>query len=383
MRPSIVLLCFSFFIALEEIHGGAIKTGTPNSPAVNGFPCIRFIHSSGSVGCRSNDRSENDASMVYISSLDDKKFFLELKEKRVLVVKEELITGEFLQDVEKYCEGLLIDTGTTLSSDIASLDAPFPQGKGTIDGKFLNKKYGTNHEWNPKGRNVLSQNLGFPIVWLKPSTSSLLVLNRSRQNDPRESIPIFGPDFRASLQFYFGKPNVNSTVCLEFRNELNEWSPKCDPIGGQSVWASTGAPLTSESRLLFVMTKMDARGPTVEQVPGANAAISGVITMLAAAEAIKKTTSSLTWTKSVIFAGFQGESFGFVGSRRFLSDLKNFECQRSVTDVQTPFSSSFCTSPMTSNLEFSRIQLDKIDFALALDQLGKVEKGRSMNHMTI
>ncbi|RLN60643.1 hypothetical protein BBJ28_00022939, partial [Nothophytophthora sp. Chile5] len=108
---------------------------------------------------------------------------------------------------------------------------------------------------------------------------------------------------------------------------------------------------------------------------GANTGASGLVALLSAAHALKGLPDS-AFDKKVVFAAFQAEKYGFVGSRKFLSDLQAFTkdpegaCAYPVSGSSSPLGESFCTNPMLSNLEFANLPLANISYAIAVDQVG-------------
>jgi nicastrin len=56
-------------------------------------------------------------------------------------------------------------------------------------------------------------------------------------------------------------------------------------------------------------------------VQGAEAPLSGLIALLAAADALHTAAKSSTFTRTIIFAALVGEPWGFMGSRRLLWDM--------------------------------------------------------------
>merc|ERR1711920_655412 len=96
--------------------------------------------------------------------------------------------------------------------------------------------------------------------------------------------------------------------------------------------------------------------------PGANSAIANVVPLLSVAEILGKVDPS-EWKKTVVMSAFQGEKFGFVGSRRFLNDVNQAEkdpqgwCRQRAQGASTPLGTSFCTDPMMTSDKFQYISI--------------------------
>ena len=135
----------------------------------------------------------------------------------------------------------------------------------------------------------------------------------------------------------------NSTFCLA--------AGTCQPLGGHSVWA-TFPPLPaagSDSKsIIMVAAGMDGNAIFHDQIEvsfmankqhclgdqiimtenccqGAEAPISGLVALLAAAEILGNGTSAAAWHRRIMFAAFAGEPWGYMGSKRFLWELHTTE----------------------------------------------------------
>ena len=194
----------------------------------------------------------------------------------------------------------------------------------------------TPYAWNPVGRSLLYTRFNFPIVALpNDQVSSVVQLAASNKAKGYNSFPQHAVHFF----YYMGPSNLRSAQCLS--------DSSCLPLGGQSVWASLGAivndtamdgRLLSDSRKLstephqavpialharkqqakqsqmkphipterrlgevigrsdseFVMAvaQIDSDGLFHDIAYGADSAISGVVALLAAADALGKSDAN-------------------------------------------------------------------------------------------
>lgn len=59
---------------------------------------------------------------------------------------------------------------------------------------------------------------------------------------------------------------------------------------------------------------------------------------------------------------FTAESWGFAGSQRFVKDVvSDFQCTNATRAVACPYTDASCTFPCVRNLDFKRIQFDRIE----------------------
>ncbi|CAI5726444.1 unnamed protein product [Hyaloperonospora brassicae] len=376
VRSTLLLPVALLLLQWCESRASSVTAGAPDHLVTTGGECVRLFHTRGSIGCRS--LSSTDMATLYpITSSKDlqnfiagKSHLVDTDDKYVLVMAESLAEYDVLSPGFDRIGGLFIfpDAGDTN----ASFDARAPQGDGTIDG-VLNPFAGDKTKWNPTGNALLTKLLPFPVVMLQNATVGAEFTKRAQKNVDNGS----GATYRAFMNYYFGPADMDSIKCLTFTNIYGNRSPRCDPIGGQSSWAMRGNLKSDE--IVMAMAGMDATSLSHVLAPGANTAASGLVALLAAAHALKGVPDS-AFDKKVVFAAFQAEKYGFVGSRKFLSDLHRFTkdpegaCAFAVDDSVSPMGKSFCTSPMLSSTEFAKLQLANISYVIAVDQVGILPK---------
>lgn len=152
----------------------------------------------------------------------------------------------------------------------------------------------------------------------------------------------------------YSSQSKNSKECL--KNGL------CDPIGGQSVWSIFGE---FKKPLIISISTIDSNSIFHESAFGANSYISSVIANLVAADALKNEKENFLY--DVIFAFFTGESWGYIGSKRFLHDIKNFKCEEFPKNF--PNGERGCSKPYIYSLDFKKINLENIKYVIELGQI--------------
>uniref|UniRef100_K3XAK7 Nicastrin n=1 Tax=Globisporangium ultimum (strain ATCC 200006 / CBS 805.95 / DAOM BR144) TaxID=431595 RepID=K3XAK7_GLOUD len=359
-------------LSRARVDASAVTAGAPEHLISTGGECVRLFHSQGDVGCRSLSNGDM-AALFPIATKDELTAFVngeaatqESDEKYVLVMPESLLDYDTIE------KGIARIGGVFAYPQFGVKNMTFasatPQGFGTVDGA-LNPFTSKKTQWNSVGNGVIEKSLPFPVVLLEDEATGAKFLDRASTNVKSGT----GATYKAFLKYYFGPDEMNSVKCLTFKNVYGNRHPKCDPIGGQSAWAVRGA--SSASEIVLAMTSMDATSLSHVLAPGANTGASGLVALLAAAEALKVIPDS-DFNKKIVFAAFQAEKFGFVGSRRFLSDLQAFTknptnaCTAPVTGSKSPFGTNFCTEPMLSSVEFAKLALANVSYAIAVDQVG-------------
>ncbi|KAI9917376.1 hypothetical protein PsorP6_012380 [Peronosclerospora sorghi] len=369
---SLLLSAALLLLQVCTLDASAVTAGAPERLVTTGGECVRLFHSKGSIGCHS--LSDADMAPLYpIASSNELKHFVSgnarlstSDSKYVLVMPESLLSYDAIASGLDRIGGLFIypeSNGKNVSFETAT-----PQGDNTVDGR-LNPFAHTKTKWNPAGNGLMSELLPFPVMMLQNATTGAEFMKRAQRNVNGKG----GATYKAFMNYYFGPEEMNSIKCLGFTNIYGEVSPKCDPVGGQSSWAMRGN-LTSDE-IVLAMAGMDATALSHVLAAGANTGASGLVALLAAAHALKGLPDS-AFEKKVVFAAFRAEKFGFVGSRKFLSDLQNFNknkekaCAFSVDDSSSPMGQKFCTNPMLSSTEFASLYVDHIAYAIAVDQVG-------------
>jgi hypothetical protein len=80
-----------------------------------------------------------------------------------------------------------------------------------------------------------------------------------------------------------------------------------------------------------------------------------------------------TLPKKIVFGFFNGESWGYLGSKKLLDDLKTFRCEQWSEDKTR------CLQPDRAGIEFSRIALDHVDAIVELKQVGAIQPGKNIS----
>ena len=142
--------------------------------------------------------------------------------------------------------------------------------------------------------------------------------------------------FIISISFissYMGPNEMNSLLCLE--------KEACQPIGGQTVWSREGK---QGKPIVVIATALDSLSDFYETTIPVDAGITLSI-MLTLVKALAAAQNEIEDTE-ILISFFQGESWGRVGSRRFLHEIESFNCQKVINITHSPFNDKMCTSPL-------------------------------------
>lgn len=279
-----------------------------------------------------------------------------------------------------------------------------------------NLSVGSSYEWNVNNNGdglTFVDMAGIPTVYVQDSQTAAYLRNVASEQANSISSDLNSavyPSVLSEFNYYMGPSEtadgtqVTSQQCLEWKDLDGNWSPKCLPLGGNSIWAAAGSPVTlgyngnvdennddqnadedgnnSQDRPTVILSaSIDSTSMFHELSPGANTAASNILSLLLAAELLGSSVTDEVLDQlysRITFAFFQGESYGFIGSRLFVKDvIGGFEC--SAGNEGTPSvmkrrdetsTARACLNPLRTDLTFQN--LGDIRGMIAVDQVGNL-----------
>ena len=184
-------------------------------------------------------------------------------------------------------------------------------------------------KWNRAGSEVdiTLLRLGIPVFQLNAETTSRALEHAAARPPHTASL-----DTRMSAAAIDGAYSWSEDTfsCLHHRN--------CQPLGGYSVVADAiDATYAAESdgEQLLLTASVDSLGLFHDSVQGTDSPLTGLVVLLAAAEMVANAAEGTTLEprRSVSFAAFAGEPWGFLGSRRFLYEVGRAKALRGAEDA--------------------------------------------------
>ncbi|XP_075875759.1 nicastrin [Nelusetta ayraudi] len=185
--------------------------------------------------------------------------------------------------------------------------------------------------WNPLGSGLSYEEYDFPIFSLKDDNETQVIrqcyLNHNRVvNGSAPQYPL------CAMQLYSHMSAVTDTATCMRRNDINfSISPEmvCDPLGDFNVWAST-RPINNTAKghkmwesVVIAAARLDSRSFFFDIAPGAESAASGLVALLAAAQALRNATQEAQPNRTILYTFFQGETFDYIGSSKMVYDMQN------------------------------------------------------------
>jgi len=306
--------------------------------------CTSLLSKDSRIGCLSSQGGDYGA-LWPIETSSDMEDWLGRKEPNILVLASAFFTkGNVNRLIESgYVRGILV------------LDGKAPSGGYSPVSTYPQKQFGlhpdSDHQWNPLGDDFAFQSFSIPMFQLDANNSAD-ILDKATQN---KQIGGF-PQHAANLDSFMFS-SMDSASCMR--------RGRCDPVGGRSVWSSLHKEVDPSRRMIMSISQMDSNAFFRDLAFGADAEVSGTIAQLLAATMLKNVhTDDLD--KDIVFAWFTGESFGYVGSQRFVYDITEFECLEFDGD-------NSCKNPPKATLNFQKIKMQNIDAIIEMDQVGNLQ----------
>ena len=316
------------------------------------YPCVSLFHRNGRQGCSTQEQKQSGLLYYFDGNA--------APDDVVVVLEDYFLTAQYITMLQN-TQGIIVLNSTSQDFTFKSPASQTPNAYGTPSANLDQSAYA----WNARGQDLLDMDLyGLPISFIADSDQSQ-ALREEAQNADSKTL--------ANFRYYMGPAEMTSPECLAWIDQgSNEWNPKCLPLGGSSVWASAGSPPSKSRPVVVVGAGMDATSLFHDLVPGANAAASNILTVLMAAKLIGANVNDKTLdnlTNRIVFALFQGETYGYIGSRAFFKDLAGFQCNGNpVSPVAGKTLKEFaCLDPLRPSLNFA--MLGNIVGMIAVDQI--------------
>ncbi|KAK9074877.1 hypothetical protein SSX86_003196 [Deinandra increscens subsp. villosa] len=276
---------------------------------IDGYPCVRLLNLSGEIGCANPGldkvvapivKFKKDIELVQSSSLLVASYDFESFLSRVSS------DSNFARNVA----GVLVESGAQnqTHSEGSSPDKKFPQAEFS---PYKNNEF----NWNPTGSGIMWGLYDFPVFLLsESSTQSLQEI--AVKNENKDTYAAEVTEFDLVMQTTKAGTH-DSESCLRERT--------CLPLGGYSVWSALPAQNISSSSskkpIVLTVASMDSASFFRDKSLGAESSLSGMITLLAAVDALSRIEDLDKLSKQLVFVVFTGEAWGYLGSRRFLLEL--------------------------------------------------------------
>ncbi|GAB4818162.1 hypothetical protein N2152v2_005208 [Parachlorella kessleri] len=284
----------------------------------HGDACVRLLHASGSIGCAAPSRDSVEGVLVRVSELQSPDAY---PDAAVFVVQPDFLDDFLLSaaadpTLQRKVQAVLVEAGTPANFSPAPISplaeyALYPE---------------RGYQWNPQGTGLSSMAFPFPVFLLDNDTTASAQLRAQYNADRGMSGAVNVARMELAMD-----AGGNSSACLAART--------CLPLGGHSVLAAlpplpaqpvepqAGVPGVALSAaqdgkpLILLLASTDTTAFFHEKAQGANAPVSGLIAVLAAAQILGMGGGAGDFTRRVLFGALAGETWGYMGSKRMLWEM--------------------------------------------------------------
>lgn len=303
---------------------------------IKGSICFRRLNATHSTGCSSTLRGSVGV-LHLIESADDFEFVTNKPPAPpyTLIIPPWLFTRQYILDVTVRAKNniagiVLIENATNLNTFSHELKCPNQNGGLKDQTCDANQP---NSTWNPFGTGLLHENFPFPMIYVKDADqikklidcyNAFNAFDRKHQHERR----------LCSIQIKsFMSAAVNSVVCTRRSNNNNHiynMIPQhyCDPLQSKNVYA-TLFPRPAEKKAenwILVGARIDTTSMFEGLGLGAMDSLVPAVTLMSTAHTLNKLLANHTKGQyNVLFMFFNGEAYDYIGSQRFVYDLKRGE----------------------------------------------------------
>ncbi|KAJ4904612.1 Nicastrin [Raphanus sativus] len=314
---SLTLALVSFFPPLPISLAGEIASieSVPDLQklmyvAVDGYPCVRLLNLSGQIGCSNPGLSKVVAPIIKLKDVKDL-----VLPHTVLVTADEM--EDFFTRVSNDLSfaskigGVLIESGSSFQQKLKGLspDKMFPQAQFSPYGNV-------DYKWNPTASSIMWKAYNFPVYLLSESGISAVQTFLSKKEMKHKTYTSDVAEFNMVMETTKAGTH-NSEACLQ--------EGTCLPLGGYSVWSALPPINVSSSNnrkpIVLTVTSMDSASFFRDKSFGADSPISGLVALLGAVDALSRVEGFSNLKKQLVFLVLTGETWGYLGSRRFLHEL--------------------------------------------------------------
>jgi hypothetical protein len=293
----------------------------PVSPV---YPCTKLLNRGGVIGCESPSPHVIGA-LKLINSTEELRNFSRAAGSSAVVL---VLPFKVFADVGAFT---LIDTVDerrpaglgvlVLAPDAADLPTSFSPGAQNPQ-QAMGLHPDAFHAWNPHGTGLSQRFFRYPVFMVGRSATAAVLEKCEHNTATNQDYPRWAAKMILTMQ-----AQNNSLQCLRDNT--------CQPITAQSVHATispSAQPQTGERppKIVLAAGVIDSTsffhgdwGSRADQLsPGGGAEIAGATAIVVAARAVRAFQQSASGRKlksSVVFALFSAESWGRVGSRRFMA----------------------------------------------------------------
>lgn len=341
---------------------------------INGASCFRRLNGTHQTGC-SSKFSGSEGILHLITHPDNFSFILDNPPSPPYapVITPNLFTRENIMRLKKQANKyvtaiILINDNENIKTFSHELKCP-----NQYSNFNNNQKCDTNltdSVWNPAGTGLMYEDFPFPIYYIADQHEIDKIKNcfykfNSNKDDNQ------GKRSFCSIEINtFMSASINSEICTRRSNTVQNLSPTkyCDPLEGKNIFATlfhrnntidqNFRSIDKKEKFILISCRLDTTSMFDGVGLGAMDSLISMATLISLGHMLARLIpeQKQDYKMNILFAIFNGESYDYIGSQRFVYDL-----QRHIFPLR-----STKTNP---------ISLEQIEFMLdigTLDQLNNI-----------
>lgn len=301
--------------------------------------CFRRLNSTHTTGCTSAGKSSGSVGVLHlVETEDDIKFIVNdpPAPPYAPILRPKMFTRENilrLRDSTFVSAIVLVNDTEGLTSFSQESRCPnqfFSHAKQPVCDAIKPET-----TWNPYGTGLLHENFDIPIIFLASKNESDKVVKCFEQFnkniDEQRSSALCSIEINS-----FMSAGANSEICIrrsKYAGFLKQIT-YCDPLQGKNVYGTlfprevvnpenrTNDP---DEKFILISARLDTTSMFDGIALGAVGDLASVATLVSSAHFLRKIVKNDVYVKSklnVMFVLFNGESYDYIGSQKFLYDLK-------------------------------------------------------------
>ncbi|CAN7983242.1 unnamed protein product, partial [Ixodes hexagonus] len=327
--------------------------------------CFRRLNGTHEVGC-SSDRTGNVGVVHLVSSEADIQTIVENPDgiRYVAVLPVEFFNMgnmSVLQDSKRVTGVIVLKPNDTLPPNGFSPDQSCPNQN--FEQEYSSCKKAVWNARNP-ATDMAFTRWDFPIFLVNNETSIDMIVDKcfNKHNMPKGNLKPGWPLCAAQLKSRMNAAK-DSVTCIRRGGIMGSLTPVryCDPLTDRNIFSTlypTYNNQTVEARSIIVVgARIDTFTLFDNLSPGADSSVTGMVTLLVAAQMLKQlrdTHQTGPPKKNVVFLIFNGEAFDYIGSSRVVYDMEKGD---------------FPMRPNPSMLQPSALKTDHISHFVELSQV--------------
>uniref|UniRef100_A0A8C8FCC1 Nicastrin n=1 Tax=Oncorhynchus tshawytscha TaxID=74940 RepID=A0A8C8FCC1_ONCTS len=324
-----------FFFCLSDVSCNSVEQKI-YVELNNTVPCVRLLNATHQIGCQSSISGDTGVIHVLESEAD-----LEWPLSKgpnppyMVLLESSLFTRSIMMKMKNESNrvaGVAVVVPNTSPPEFSPHTTCPNENTGVYSDNYgPNLAHCNTTVWNPRGNGLSYEEFDFPVFSLKEDNETEFI--KQCYLDHNRAVNGSAPQYPlCAMQLFSHMHAVTNTPTCMRRNDINfSINPEmvCDPLGDYNVWGSirpyndTVFGHKENESVVIAAARLDSRAFFWEVSTGAEGSVSGFVTLLAAAQALREVTHAAPPTRNILFAFFQGETFDYIGSSRMVYDMEN------------------------------------------------------------